>query len=254
MNSSLKGQDPAPDLSAAADARATVTELLERRVRLAEWLARLDEVPSTNPRAADRVRADYRQRLETVMSELSEHREALRDKRRRLASSLASAEEAEQSARDALDEAELRFRIGEIESEEWEEKRSSLEQEAESARGAVREAREEAARLDEVLDSLEGGIDTVPSPGAATPGGRELPAADGLAPEDATADAPDQASDLQSSDEGGAADEDGFLQELDRAIEASADTRPRAGAKCPECGYTNDFDAWYCGVCGVDLA
>ncbi len=30
--------------------------------------------------------------------------------------------------------------------------------------------------------------------------------------------------------------------------------RPTPGTKCPECGYTNDPEAWYCGVCGVDLA
>ena len=60
-----------------------------------------------------------------------------------------------------------------------------------------------------------------------------------------------------------------FLEELDRAIaatgqrddeapgseeEPTADTRPRAGVKCPECGYSNDAGAWFCGVCGVDLA
>lgn len=54
-----------------------------------------------------------------------------------------------------------------------------------------------------------------------------------------------------------------FLQELDRAItglngppeeEDPELFRPTPGTKCPECGYTNDPDAWYCGVCGVDLA
>jgi hypothetical protein len=66
-----------------------------------------------------------------------------------------------------------------------------------------------------------------------------------------------------------------FLRDLDRAIsgeegeageqlpapESSATEdedpdqfRPTPGTKCPECGYTNDPEAWYCGVCGVDLA
>ncbi|CAN5611857.1 hypothetical protein BH23GEM8_BH23GEM8_19190 [soil metagenome] len=61
-----------------------------------------------------------------------------------------------------------------------------------------------------------------------------------------------------------------FLKQLDRAIggsdeaastesavnseEASEQFRPTPGTKCPECGYTNDPEAWYCGVCGVDLA
>jgi hypothetical protein len=68
-----------------------------------------------------------------------------------------------------------------------------------------------------------------------------------------------------------------FLEELDRAIAASSgavpvepevenemegvqpqpeepDTAPPPGLKCGECGYTNDATAWYCEVCGVDLA
>jgi hypothetical protein len=74
-----------------------------------------------------------------------------------------------------------------------------------------------------------------------------------------------------------------FLEELDRAIaqsgtrgaaqpevevevevdeaepepdsfEESAPSAPAKGVKCLECGYTNDANAWYCGVCGVDLA
>ena len=60
-------------------------------------------------------------------------------------------------------------------------------------------------------------------------------------------------------------DDYAFLEELDRAIaataptgasseeEADAETRPQPGLKCPECGYSNDPAAWYCGVCGVDL-
>jgi hypothetical protein len=61
-----------------------------------------------------------------------------------------------------------------------------------------------------------------------------------------------------------------FLKQLDRAISEPDDAadsgpavnteedteqfRPTPGTKCPECGYTNDPEAWYCGVCGVDLA
>ena len=62
-------------------------------------------------------------------------------------------------------------------------------------------------------------------------------------------------------------DDYAFLEELDRAIAATApntdsrsdddepseETRPQPGLKCPDCGYSNDPAAWYCGVCGVDL-
>lgn len=247
-----------------------VDELLEQRARITEWLERLDEAPAANPRAADRVRADYRQRLEEVMTRLGGHRSALLEQRRALAATLAAAEEAEQVARDALDEAELRFRIGEIDEDEWDGRREPLERAAAEAASALGSARDEAARLEEVLDTIEGGIDTVPSPGPfdaprAAPGesGAERPAASGHVREPVPTDGVD--ADRESGNAGaedvtpvaagigeGAGPE--FLEELDRAIEASSDTRPRPGAKCPECGYTNDFDAWFCGVCGVDLA
>lgn len=244
MHRIARGQEPDSGNSGGADLSA-VRELLAQRARITEWLGRLDEASISNPRAAERVREDYRQRLGSLMAELADHREALGEQRRRLARSLAEAESAEQAARDELDEAELRYRIGEIEGSAWEEKRSSLEAAAAAATAAVAEARDEASRLDDVLESIEGGLDTVPSPGdESVPAEAVLGARDGS--------------------EAGATQEDkghpepetrsGFLEELDRAIEGSAETRPRAGAKCPECGYTNDFDAWYCGVCGVDLA
>lgn len=247
MTESLHGQGPAADVSAVTDL-AIVADLMDRRSRITEWLARLDEAPVSNRRAAERIRADYRQRLETVMSELSEHREALREERRRLSRSLVDAEAAEQVARDELDEAEIRHRIGEIETDEWEERRRSLESTAAEAGERVHSLREEAARLDDVLDGLEGGIDTVPSPAADGDRQRaERAVGEAVELPPIEADTPDRAS---NGDDPGT----GFLDDLDRAIDSSADTRPRRGAKCPECGYTNDFDAWYCGVCGVDLA
>lgn len=246
MNDSARMQGPAADISGVTDL-ATVTDLMDRRTRIADWLALLEDAPVSNPRAAERVRADYRQRLEAVMAELAEHREALREHRRRVARSLAEAGSAEQAARDDLDEAEIRHRIGEIEADEWEERRRVLERAAADAGEQARSLREEAEGLDEVLDTLEGGIDTVPSPGSAA-----AEPADVTAVTEATEHARDEASIPTPSADGD--DGGGFLDDLDRAIDSSADTRPRPGAKCPECGYTNDSDAWYCGVCGVDLS
>lgn len=277
MKSSQQAQVPESEPSDSHGAQP-VEELLEQRARITGWLERLEDAPAANPRAVERVRADYRQRLDEVMTRLGGHRDALREQRRTLAATLAEAEEAEQTARDALDEAELRYRIGEIREEEWEGKRQPLERAVGDAGSAAREARDEAARLEEVLDAIEGGIDTVPSPGPfddpRVPAHAPPAHAAGAPIEEAVHDPPfpiateagsdapadgqqagptgEDAEPAATGDAEGAGPE--FLEELDRAIEASADTRPRPGAKCPDCGYTNDFDAWYCGVCGVDLA
>lgn len=276
MKSSQQTQASELEPTATPDAPA-VEGLLEERSKIAGWLERLDATPAANPRAVERVRADYRQRLDDVMTRLAGHRDALLEQRRALAAALAEAEEADQAARDALDEAELRFRIGELHETDWAGNRETLERAAEAAASALRDARDEAARLEEVLDTIEGGIDTVPSPGpfdrAHAPDAAQTRGAGG-SPDPSEGAEPTPAADAASppadpppdpaARDGGAADGsitiDGegaapeFLEELDRAIEASSDTRPRPGAKCPECGYTNDFDAWFCGVCGVDLA
>jgi hypothetical protein len=60
-------------------------------------------------------------------------------------------------------------------------------------------------------------------------------------------------------DEGGDDEAGGAAAGADTGASSPADEdpeqfRPTPGTKCPECGYTNDPEAWYCGVCGVDLA
>lgn len=253
MTMSQDGHSPASNTGRSADL-SVVSDLLERRAVVAGWLERLEEAPTSNRRAAERVRTDYRQRLDAVMEELSGHRDALREQRRRLSDSLDQAEAAHQEARDALDEGELRHSIGELAEAEWADRRMRLEESVAAAAAALREAREEAARLDEVLDSLEEGIDPIPSAESDSRLPAPLPSPAGSQPDAGTAPT---AQPFGAEPETGAQSEpDGsaFLEELDRAIEGSSDTRPRPGAKCPDCGYTNDFDAWYCGVCGVDLA
>jgi DNA repair exonuclease SbcCD ATPase subunit len=113
----------------------------------------------------------------------------------------------------------------------------------------------------------------------------ELPESDELSFLEGVASSSDEES---TAEEGTRPSDLDFLMELDRAISGSGeaeavtdsdvpaagpaqyepdaarasaggdenpeDFKPTPGAKCPECGYTNDPDAWYCGVCGVDLA
>ncbi|HET7321165.1 MAG TPA: zinc ribbon domain-containing protein, partial [Longimicrobiaceae bacterium] len=93
------------------------------------------------------------------------------------------------------------------------------------------------ARLEEILDQIGG----------------ETPPARSAAPATEPPPAPTEAPAIPR--------EKDFLEELDRVIastepaeEEEPDTRPPPGVKCPDCGYMNDANAWYCGVCGVDLA
>ncbi len=256
----------------ARSSAPTVDELLEQRSRILGWLARLDEVEDAEDRrVVERVRADYQQRLRGVVEELAVHLEVLRGELDGARGRSGAAEERHSEAADALREARLRHRIGEIADEEWESRRSALEAEVSSSAAEREEAAAEVSRLAEVLAQIEEGVQ---DPREAPP-----PAPDADLPDAETAPIAEETFLEPVREEEGMDQDLAFLEELDRAIAASAeltdpeeeyeeeeeedeeglgaeeevDTRPRKGMKCLECGYTNDVTAWYCGVCGVEL-
>lgn len=218
-------------------------DLLARRDRLRGWLARLADESDVSPAVAERVRADYLDQLEGVMRQLSEHQDELRERRAELESGIAMAATASSEAREALEEAELRFRIGELDTADWEARRAELEPEATGAAGRLEELRSEAQDLDLVMDEvgrwLSSDDETLPVLGE--PGGPADSISDPVELGRNDASPPAAAAD---GDDGGASPfEDG-----------AGITRPAPGVKCVECGYTNDFGALYCGVCGVELS
>lgn len=319
---------------------ASVTELLEHRAQLQDWLRRLDEFDDTPPQVAQRVRQDYEQRLEGVITELGEHSESLTADRERLEEARFAAAQRHDAAADTLEEVRLRHRIGEVSAEEWDERRPELEAEVDVAATERAELEEEIEALDELLMQITAGVTNTPvaaeestqpdaepkgvaeevaeeeeatelSPPAAQRRETELHIVTGI-PEAAheaeidggetaiAAAAEDAEDDYEADIDLGDDDDAGipeitrfgvsleteeeevesaperdpedytFLEELDRAIaatapkgssngshsedEASPETRPQPGLKCPACGYSNDASDWYCGVCGVDLA
>lgn len=323
---------------------ATVAELLEHRAQLQDWLRRLDEFDDTPPQVAQRVRQDYEQRLEEVITELGAHSESLTADRERLEEARFAAAQRHDAAADTLEEVRLRHRIGEVPAEEWDERRPELEAEVEVAAGERSELEEEIEALDELLMQITVGVTDTPAIPERSAEVEAEPEAQVAEEDDATelsppnsrqrevgvhavADFPEAAHEseveeddsavaaltvnaddgydpagieldsgelddddddagipeitrfgvtLESEDEGEelAPERDPedytFLEELDRAIaatapkgssngahkddEASPETRPQPGLKCPACGYSNDASDWYCGVCGVDLA
>lgn len=265
----------------------TVSQLLSKRAEILGWLERLDQArDGETQRVVDRIRTDYQQRLHDVVRELTEHVASLR-------SELDSARERHQhadsrflEAEDALHEARLRHRIGEIPADVWESRRGDLERAVEAALSERTEAEKDVQRLEDVLSQVETGArpDAVEL-GMERPGTPADPAGgDTRGQSDEAAielDAPvpprgrprvdfaaDEEADVADLEPGELEQDFAFLEKLDRAIAFSApptdafaevdeleeETRVQKGSKCPECGYTNDVEAWYCGVCGVDLA
>jgi len=256
------GMTPSKKGEEARTAVPTVQELLEKRNRILAWLARLEEEEDPEiRRVAERVRADYRQRLQAVVEDLAVHLDSLRAELEGARERSASAEALHVEAEDALLEAKLRHRIGELDDGEWESRRGSLEEAVATAAGEREEAAAEASRLEEVLAQIDSDAPSSPPP-------PPPPVEETVVEEEVwVVEAPPEPESVD-----GAEDDLAFLEELDRAIAASAEpadpeseeeepgegeppaeTRPRKGMKCLECGYTNDVTAWYCGVCGVEL-
>lgn len=240
-----------------------VSALLAQQAQLHAWLDNLAAHAGAVPdRVASRVRADYEERLRLVVEALAQHQDAIRADVQRLREELHTADERHDAAVDQLEEARLRHVIGELDDAAWGSRRADLELEVEVADAGRRELREELERLEGLLEQFD-----APEPAAVHPETAGGLGADAEA-EELVAEMPAEPWEPQEEAQGveAPANDLDFLVGLDRAIgapgaegEASAeepelDTRPRVGIRCPECGYTNDSTAWYCGVCGVDLA
>ena len=112
---------------------AEVMELIAESQKIQGWIDKLAELQDeTTPAVYEKVHTDYKVRLGTVTSRLSEHRSDLSrslDERRTGAEAL-RAERDERAAE--LEEAKLRFAVGEYVSEEWDKQRESIEGQLES--------------------------------------------------------------------------------------------------------------------------
>jgi hypothetical protein len=130
---------------------ATVHDLIRLREQLTGWITRLDEVgPQASTRAAERVRADYADRLRRVNADLSSHRGEIEADLERFRGALAQAEEHRLAAADEMDELSLRHLIGELDEAAWNAARPDLEARVASAEDAVTAARAEVERLEQL--------------------------------------------------------------------------------------------------------
>lgn len=242
-----------------------VGSLLERRAQITLWLERLEEQRGTvGERAIERVRADYEGRLAETLEALRTHRDAIRTEFEAARQRADAAEARRSAAEERLEEGILRQTIGELTPEEWAAERAELEAGVDAAGRDLEAAREESERLEGLLRQMnaEGEAEAEPADHA-----EAIPERD--------ADEQPVAPPAPGASLAPGAPEPAFLLDLDldRALDESAndeltivpapiatneeepseETAPKPGLKCPECGYTNDLSAWFCGVCGADV-
>jgi chromosome segregation ATPase len=137
---------------------AEVTELIDESQKIQGWIDKLAELQDeTTPAVYEKVHTDYKVRLGAVTSRLSEHRSDLNralDERRPGAEAL-RAELDERAAE--LEEAKLRFAVGEYVSEEWDEQRGSIEGQLESLKDRLSTEDAGLEELETVLGSIPDG-------------------------------------------------------------------------------------------------
>lgn len=225
-----------------------VRQLLEQRSTYREWLSRLDEVGGKyRSEVAERVRVDYEARLEGVGEELAEHRHELAASLERRRARLDELTEAFEGHSAELEEAELRFQVGEFDDATWEETREKLAESIEEIEGELDEARSAVGELERVLGELGGGAgsERAPDPertlaeapvaGAAGAAGADKPtdadepfeadvaAEAGVAAE---ADVASEVDETPEADEAPAADEVDVTADAEVAAQVGSSTEP----------------------------
>jgi hypothetical protein len=134
-----------------------VHALVGQRDQLRAWIARLDEVQTGAPsHVAQRIRADYEDRLRRVTEELSAHGEEIGRQLQAMRDELAAAEERRTHAADALEETRLRHLIGELDEAAWEQARVPLEGEVAAADESLATVRGEVEHLGTLAGEIVG--------------------------------------------------------------------------------------------------
>lgn len=146
-----------------------IADLLSERATLLAWLERVEERrDDVRPAVYERVRDDYRERLDEVEGSLASHRSDLEESLARHRSALEELEEEREERAARLEEAELRHAVGELDDKAWEEREGALRSELDDLEERLGEEREASSRLEEVLEELEG-VEDRPSVGTHPP-------------------------------------------------------------------------------------
>ncbi len=132
-----------------------ITQLLEHRATLGNWLAKLEELSGTvRPEVYDRVRGDYEERLRGQEKELTAHRSemetALEEHKTRV--TVLESDRDERAAE--LEEAQLRFAVGEFKEAEFRKHKSAHEERLTALDAELKSDQDALAKLEDVVGVL----------------------------------------------------------------------------------------------------
>jgi hypothetical protein len=142
-----------------------VEKLIEQRRLFQDWLAKVEAgVDGMPPHVVERVRNDYRSRLEAVLAELGEHQDALQQALDEAEGRRGELEAQLQARRDELAELKLRQHVGEVDEQRFSASYSELQGALDSLSRDISAAERDIGRYEEILDVI-----VTPAPAPAPP-------------------------------------------------------------------------------------
>lgn len=278
-----------------ASSAESIERLLGEREKVEQWMHRLAVAADKTPgHVRDRVEADYKRRLDDVVTELQSYREELQSKLAHHKSKHNELTSEENEASERLAEAELRHAVGEFDDGRWSEIKADILSTLSKVRDNLKEVDAEIGGLEEVMALIERGPTHGPV-GRAGAADEDLDAVLDAAIQESQSE-PKQTVKSGSRPESRARDELEFLRSVtedenqgpaaarasgsiripeevvaerqvsevedtaqdDLIIEEIPANEPKKAAaktlKCDECGTMNLPTEWYCERCGAELA
>jgi hypothetical protein len=135
-----------------------IKTICEERQQIELWLERLAQAENKAPdHVKQKVEADYRRRLDDVVSELRAHRDEVSEILEGQRSLRDGLKDQESEATERLAEAELRHTVGEFDEAKWSDTKASIEESWAKIRGELEGVEQEVGELEEVMALIEGG-------------------------------------------------------------------------------------------------
>jgi hypothetical protein len=134
---------------------SVVEKLIEQRRLFADWIAKLEAgVDGMPAHVVERVRNDYRARLESVTAELAEHHDALQEALTEAQARHDDLATQQQARKDELAELRLRKHVGELDDQRFKEQSAELKAALDSLSRELAGSLRDIERYEEILEVL----------------------------------------------------------------------------------------------------
>ncbi len=134
---------------------SVVEKLIEQRRLFKDWLTKIEAgVDGMPSHVVQRVRNDYRARLEAVMTELTEHHDSLRQALSDARARHDELEKQQQGKKDELAELRLRKHVGEMDDDGFRQQNGLLKQAIEGLARELTAALRDIERYEEILEVI----------------------------------------------------------------------------------------------------